>query len=196
MANHFFCGGIGIHTLEGSVDLRGGVTQLLQRGMGKGGMVILGGGCGDCGAGEVQLHAAAADLIFQLQNDPLSDLFADALCGGEHFLISSHNGEGKVLGSAGGQYRHGGLGTDTVDGGEQLIAALLFFGDKSVKIKGILTDGFGDIKPGILIQLQLAGGIGGDTAAVAYTIAVDDRKAGLQNRDGTGNIIQHGKPPY
>ena len=42
-----------------------------------------------------------------------------------------------------------------------------------------------------LVQLQLSGGISSDTAAVADTIAINDRKAWLQKGDRSGNIVKH-----
>ena len=79
--------------------------------------------------------------------------------------------------------------------GQQLVTMLLFFGNKAVEVKGVLPNGFGDVKPGVLIQFQLPGGISGNAAAVAHPAAVNDRKARLQKSYRAGNIIDHGKPP-
>ena len=159
--------------------------------MGQGGIAgALDGRCSGR-AGEIQLHIAAAQLVLQLQNNALGDFFADALGCGEHFLVTGHDSKGEVLRTTGGQNSHGGLGTDTVDGGQQFITPLLLPADEAVKVEGIFPDGFSNVEPGILVQFQLAGSIGGDTAAVAYTTAVDDRKAGLQYGNIAGNIIKH-----
>ena len=69
------------------------------------------------------------------------------------------------------------------------IAALFFPADKAVEVIGILPDGFGNEELGLLIQLQLGGSIGSDPAAVAHTIAVNDRQTGLQNGNRAGNVI-------
>ena len=88
MPHHIFGGSIGIHALQGGVDLGGGVAQLLQSGSGQGGMVAGGGDSGGTGAGgEVQLHAGASHLIFQLQDDALGDLFTHALSGGQELFV-------------------------------------------------------------------------------------------------------------
>ena len=51
------------------------------------------GGCHHCGTcGEIQLGGAAADFVLQFQNDPLGDLLADALGGGEQLFVSGHDG--------------------------------------------------------------------------------------------------------
>ena len=47
----------------------------------------------------------------------------------------------------------------------------------------------GDEKLCLLVQLQLTGGVGGNTATVAHAAAVNDRQTGLQHRNRTGNII-------
>jgi hypothetical protein len=56
---------------------------------------------------------------------------------------------------------------------------------------GILPDGLAHIEPGGLIQFQLGSGVGGNPAAVTYAGALHHRKAGLQNGDRAGNIINH-----
>ena len=194
MADQFLGGGIGVGTLEGGLDLGGGIAQFLQRGPGQGHIASLLYRSRECGAGEIQFYGCAADLILQLQDDPLGDLFANALGGGKELFVSGHDGQGEILRS-GSQDGHGGLGTYAINGGQQLIAPLFLLGNKAVEVKGVLPDGLGDIEPGILVQLELACGIGRDPAAVAHAAAVDDGKAGFQNGHGTGNIIDHTKPP-
>ena len=72
MADHFFRGCLRIHTLQGGVNLGRGVAQLLQSSVRQGGIVAgLHGSRSSRAGGEVQLHIAAADFVFQLQNDPL-----------------------------------------------------------------------------------------------------------------------------
>ena len=195
MAHHFLGGGVGIHALQGGGNLGRGIAQLLQCGVCQGGGVGLGGGGRRNAGGEIQLRGAAPQLVLQLQNDPLSDLLAHSLRGGEHFFIPGHHRQGEILGAAGGENGHGGLGADAVDTGEQVEAALLLPAGKAVQVVGILPDGFGDIEPGTLVQLQLPGGIGGDAAAVAHAAAVDDGKARLQHGDSAGYIVEHGFPP-
>ena len=115
--------------------------------MGHGGIVaLLGGSCRDGSGGEVQLHAASANLILQFQNNTLSDLLAHTLGSGKHLLVAGHYGEGEVLRSAGGKNCHGCLGTNAVDRGQQFIAPLLFPADKAVKVEGVFPDGLGDKK--------------------------------------------------
>ena len=119
---------------------------------------------------------------------PLRDLLAYTLGGSQQLLVPGHDGQGEILRTS-GQDSHGGLGTHAVDGGQQLIAALLLTADKAVEVEGILPDGFGDVQPGGLIQLQLGSGIGGDPAAVANAAAVDHGKARLQNSHRPGNVV-------
>ena len=49
MAHHILGAGIGVHALQGGIDLRGGIAQLLQSGMGQGGIVALLHGSGGSG---------------------------------------------------------------------------------------------------------------------------------------------------
>ena len=141
--------------------------------------------------GKIQFHGTAAHLVLQLHNDSLGNLFTHALGSGEHLFIPGHDSQGEILRTAGRENGHGGLGTYAVDRGQQFKAALLLFADKAVKIVSILPNGFGDIEPGRLIQLQLRRGIGGDTAAVTHAAAFHHGKTGLQNGHRTGNIIYH-----
>ena len=180
MAHHIFGAGVGIDALQCSIDLGGRVAQLLQRCMGQGCIVAgLYRSCRNRAGGEVQFHGASADLILQFQDDPLGNLLANTLGGSEHLFIAGHDSQGKILRTAGGQNGHGRLGAHAIDGGQQFIAALLILAGKAIKFVSILPDGFGDIKPGLLIQFQLAGGIGSDTAAVTHPAAVNDSKARL-----------------
>ena len=118
------------------------------------------------------------------------------LGGSKHFFVPGHHRQGEVLGTSGGQNGHGRLGAHAVDRGQQLIAPLLLPADEAVQVIGILPDGFTDIEPGRLIQLQLSGGIGGNTAAVAHAAAVDDRQARLQKGYIAADIINHRKTSF
>ena len=168
------------------------VTQLLQRGGGQGGVVALCYGGGNAGAGEIQFHGTAADLVLQLQNDALGQLFAHALGGGEKLFIPGHHGQRKVL-RTGREDGHSSLGAHTGDRGQHFVAPLLFPADKAVEVKSIFSNGFGDEQLGCLIQFQLGGSIGGNTATVPNATAVDNGQTGLQNSHRAGYIVEHRK---
>ena len=91
--------------------------------------------------------------------------------------------------AAGGENGQCGFGAHAIDGGEQLIAALLLPGGEAVDVVSVLFDGLRNIELGGGVQFQLGSGIGGDAAAVAHAAAVDDGQTGLQYGHRAGNVV-------
>ena len=140
-----------------------------------------------CGAGTgrgVKTGLRSGDFVFQLQNDALGQLFAHALGHRQGFFISGHHSQGKALRAAGGENGQGGFGAYAVDAQKKLETPQLLPGGKTEEIKRALPDVLVYIQPGVLVQLQLGGGVSGDGAGVTHPAAVHHGQAGLQNRNG------------
>ena len=143
-------------------------------------------------AGEIQSGGGLLrHFVLQFQNDPLGDLFADALGRRQGFGVLRDDGHGQPLRRVGGEDGQRRLGSHTGHPQQQLEAVQLVLGGKAVEIKDALSHVQVGVELLFLPLFQLGEGVIGGHAGVSHAAAVDDGQPRQDLRHGAVQIVKH-----
>ena len=143
-------------------------------------------------AGEIQSGGGLLrHFVLQFQNDPLGDLFADALGRRQGLGVLRDDGHGQTLRRVGGKDGQCRLGPHAGHPQQQLEAVQLVLGGKAVQVEYALPHVQVGVEFLLFPLFQLGEGVVGGHAGIAHAAAVDDGQPRQDLRHSAVQIVKH-----